>query len=515
MFIDDHVCSTLAYQSGEGASVGLFNVVDFAFPVVSDTQRRKAHLPIDVDLFEASSDEPTMSLAEMRGLTEWDPRHCKDLRKPRRWRHLILVSHVWNDPKCPQTSWSKVKERVEKWVRDHFASGRRNPRIKADTEEDFGVWVDYMMVPNKEHEDGKPCEECRRIKTRMIQRIGALLTLATVLPMDDSASHRGWILQELTLDAHGVTRFEHRDRVKLMARKVEFSAGGGVNDTDDGMMLRCHEFVRLGQMPRCWPAVSRALLERFREAGHTEESSGPAHAILIEYARTFDRECHRAKRLMVSLTQDMARAGYDPEKPRYGSSTDPISSSEFEQAVDEQGEAMSELASWIEGDDISPDLSASISSAMRSLGDLRYKLPPTMASELAPSFLAFREAVSKVPTTSSDPDWGLRLMRIEERRALTRLLQWQQLVASAMGLRAEWLQGAGLGAWVRSTALAEALGATKFTTRLQHGQRRFSVPSGLLTLEASLRPAAAHVAFARRVAREGVRVEDLRTLYEQ
>jgi len=518
--VNGHLCTSLSYRPNAGDErVGLLPISSFRpEKEVTERERTRALLPVPRELLEAAPDEPTLSLKEMDELPNWSPRGHDDPRTKRPWKHLILVSHEWGDEKTPQTSWALVKKRVNDWVNKELAKdpSKRSPRVKAYTREDFGVWVDFMMVPNG-HEAGEAhCEECETEKTNMIQRINALLSLATVIPMNDAARHRGWILQELTLDAHGETKYEHRDRVSLMARHVDFTTDNGVHSTDDGMLLRCNEFVRLSQTPRTWPTVNRALLERLQAAGHADEASDEAWAILTDYARRFDMPCHRLKRLMAELPQKLAlarrtghRGGFDTT---LGSYDQPFDLGELSDAIEEQGLAMGELAAEIVEQD-RPALKTAAHELVRAANALQRQLPGELATRLATPWADFSKALGALPDGATDPEWGLSAMAIDTRQRLTRQLQWQQFVGVAMGLRAEWLHGAGLAAWVRLSAITEALTATKFMARLKNGQVRFSSARSL-TLEANTRPMREQVAWAKRIASEGVRLAEMAKLYD-
>jgi len=513
-----HVCTFLTYCPNEAGPVGLVNISELLNQPPDElsqdsqvvTQWEKAKLPLALELLEATPDEPTLSLQEMNALEEWEPVHCENLRPRRRWAHLILVSHDWKQSGCPKTEWAKVKEKVNDWVDKFFAKPKaeRSPRIKAHVPEDFGVWVDFMMVPNAEHPDRRPnCPSCEQERKQMIQRINALLSLATVLPMDVESRSRGWILQELTLDAHGVTKYEHRDRMSLMAQHVDFT------DADDSLMLRCNEFVRLSQMPRCWPAVNLALVNECEQAGYQDENGAEAWSVLMRYARAFNRSCHRLKRIMAELPQEMARARTKVfANPISGTLAQPFDLRPLAQAIDEQGQAMAELGKLIARDD-RPELTRSARALVADAEGLLSMLPEPLARRTLPAVEAFREALTSPPLGATDPDRALTRLSVAERQQLTATLQLQQFVCVAMGLRAEWRQDAGLAAWVRASAIAEGLSCTKFLARLQTGQIRYS-NAATLTLEDKRREFPRLIEFTKRIASEGVRCDDMSALYE-
>jgi len=200
----------------------------------------------------------------------------------------------------------------------------------------------------------------------------------------------------------------------------------GVEFTDavDGARLRCYEFVRLGQMPRTWPAVNQALIEHWSEIGQCNEDATEAHQVLTDYARSFDKRCHRMKRVMAELTQRLALAP----------STTVLNLREFACAVDEQGQAMRWLAACVAAND-------------------RHDAP-------------------------SDPMGVLKgALAVDHRVAAVRALQFQQFAGVVTGLRAEWLRGGGLAAWVWLTVVTEALAGAKFMARLKDCQVRSSEAS--------------------------------------
>ncbi len=95
---------------------------------------------------------------------------------------------------------------------------------------------------------------------------------------------------------------------------------------------------------------------------------------------------------------------------------------------------------------------------------------------------------------------------------MTEGLQWQQFVGVAMGLRAEWLHDAGLAAWVRTSAVTEALGGTKFLARLKSGRVVYSGARSV-TLQDEARELTQAIAYAAGIAAEGVRCEEMLSLY--
>lgn len=517
ILVDNRVCTTLTVR--RGTLIGLLNVFDIINSRVQSLKpisedRNKAMLRLELRELEAASDEPALSVKEVRQISNWKSVDCKKLqaREPRAWKHLILVSHRWNDPRIPQTPWREVQRRVLDYVREQLAKKGKDARVKVEREEDFGVWIDYFMVPTPS--DSTKCEECERIKVEKIKRINALLTVATVLPMSEDQGERGWILQELTLDKHGETKLEHRDRVGLMARNVTFSQGV-TPDIDDGRMLRCYEFIRLSQTPRVWPSVNLELVEKWLERGCQQEDQGGAHELLVEYARAFDKGCHSLKRLMAELTQEGALSQWEPtptDAARPGSIENPIDLSELSSAISDQESAMRRLAELIARDD-RPGLGDAVRHGRMALRSIEGMLTSNQKIGLATDWTALQKRLEGLPEGSTDPSWGLSLVPVRERMMHTGPLQWQQFVAVMMGLNAEWLYEAGLAHWVRLSAITEGLCGTKFMGRLKGGQVCFSEAAGV-TLADTPRPLAKRFEYARDVSQNGVPEEDLVRLYD-
>jgi hypothetical protein len=229
-------------------------------------------------------------------------------------------------------------------------------------------------------------------------------------------------------------------------------------DDNDGVRLRCYEFLRLAQMPRVWPAVNLELLDRWQEHGNLDEGDTGAWKTLTEYARTFDKDCHRLKRLMAMKTQEIALGA---------SRKEPIELEDVASAIDAQSNAMKRLDERITTDD---------------------------------------------PALLSDRSKGTS--RVNARVEAAQTLQLQQLVAVGMGLRAEWRLGAGLAAWVRATALTDALAGAKFMARLKDGQIKASEATCSVTLRKE--PWGSPLErfdFALKVATEGVSADVLREAY--
>lgn len=450
--IDDFLCTTLvlaALDPAEDEVAGLCGVAEIVPPLLMLPALPADLLPVGLTFLEAAADEPVLSVDELDRLESWQTLTCETPRRRWPWQHLIFVSHRWPTGDCPGTpqDLAAIKELVASYIDRALNEdrGSANPRIKATKREDFGVWIDYMMVPNspRHGERDDDCARCLGMKTDAIKRINALLTLATVLLYTPGAEHRGWILQEVSLNAHPdpaeTNRIAHRDRIRLMQQDVEFT------DPVDGVRLRCYEFVRLGQMPRVWPSVNLELVRRLVEEGQVDEGSAEARPTLMEHARAFDKRCHLLKRVMAEVSQAVAIA----------STEDVIDLSALVDSVDRQAEDMGALQRLIAAND-------------------------------------FLDA-------PSDPS-GLLAgeMSVQARATPTRSLQLQQFVTVAMGLRAEWRRGAGFGSWIRLTTLTEALTGTKFMVRLKQGRvvvseatsgvrlRRGSPPDGARALRVCL-----------------------------
>lgn len=458
--IDGYLCTALMVVASDRA--GLISIPELS-PVRNPLRLPPDLLPVETRFLEAAPDEPALTIEDLQKLSVWETTTCETPRPRLRWQHLILVSHKWPTSDSPGTldDLAAVKQLVASYIKRTLASlaATPNPKIKARTPCDFGIWIDYMMVPNDLRHGGRTddCPDCLRLKTEAIKRINALLTLATVLPYTPSAVHRGWILQEVSLNAHpdGGIELGHRDRVRLMQHGVEFT------DIVDGARLRCYEFVRLGQMPRAWPAVNKALIERWNATEQRDEDTGEALQVLTEYARSFDKSCHRMKRVMAELTQQLALTP----------STTVLDLSELASAVDDQGQAMRWLGACIAADDR--------------------------------------------PDAPSDPKGVLNgALAVENRVVAARALQFQQFAGLVTGLRAEWLRGGGLASWVWLTVVTEALGGAKFMARLKDGQVRSSEASSTVSFRdrpwSSLAERFAHTVD---VATNGVPAEALRHAY--
>jgi hypothetical protein len=411
--VDGRLCTYLAYAL-DPETVGLVNVADLA----ADHRGGKARvtLPIAKELFEAQPEESALSYAELMGLTEWIPASCERYPEPRRWGHIVLVSHVWPGATVPGTraDLDAIKQCVRTYVDWQLEENAKqvNPRVKATRPEEFGIWIDYMIVPNEEaHAD---CAKCAARKDALVAKINGLLTVATVLYMSPDSARRGWILQEMSGNSHAsnqraVTPLGHRDRARLMARQVEFTK------PEDGSKLRCYEFLRLGQSPRAWPAVNVVLLDQLEQGGQVDEGSPEARPILLRLARSFDLPCHDLKRLMIDLTQELA-TNHQPWL--VGGMARAVDLGPLVRALDDQGSAMKVLSQRINAD---------------ARGDL-------------------------ISTN------------LDERIGVTRRLQLQQFVGVAMGLRAEWIHGdsgAGLAPWIWVSVIADALAGAKFMARLK------------------------------------------------
>lgn len=224
----------------------------------------------------------------------------------------------------------------------------------------------------------------------------------------------------------------------------------------DGPRIRAYEFLRLGQMPRCWPSVNDALLEEFERQGIVDERRAEAAEALFRHARYFDLRCHRLKSDMITEAQRLARSSSSPE--------DPI-------AIDE--------------------LRASIRAQSMSMRRLYRKLD-----------------------RAGEHDLGL--LPVDDSVAFTEVLQLQQLIEVAMGLRSELRRDAGFGSWVRLTEIVDALAVTKFMARLLEGSVTLKKVSCNVTLDegdASSRREgdewAQRLLHARNLVEGGVRIDAL------
>ena len=100
-------------------------------------------------------------------------------------------------------------------------------------------------------------------------------------------------------------------------------------------------------------------------------------------------------------------------------------------------------------------------------------------------------------------------VNVEEYIPVMRVLQFQQFIAVAMGLRAEWLRNAGFAAWLRLTVLSDALAGAKFMARFKQERVVFSHAHSRVTLNSTeLDPEARHI-LAREVSEHGVGADAL------
>ena len=490
--LDGRLCTMLAHEHrgpGDEAVVGLIHVADLLDG--SPAEPADAVLELDCATFEASPKELALSYRELMALEAWVTGNCEAnlaLTRPREekekdWGHMLFVSHAWRDnvPGIPE-DLDQIKRVVEDYVSEALRiRAISDPAVlKADpnrygintsvvknveTANDFGIWIDYMIVPNDlAHAD---CPKCKEQRDRHIAQIGALLTISTIITMDPETTDRGWLIHELTGNSHDnivngrklckldASDLRHRHRARLMASKHKT-----FRVPEDGRKLRCYEFTRLGQMPRCWPAVNAQFLRALEAGCFVDERSVGAAPLLYRHARHFDLPCHALKRAMVEMTQTLARATSSPAAP--------IDLEDFAIAVDQQAAAMRELHA---------------------------KLQP-------------------------GPDQDHGLLPIDDAVEQVHRLQTHQFVEVALGLRVETTRRAGFGSWVKLTEIVDALAATKFMARLFEGivtQKKVSCNVTLYEGSTESRKQGTawteRLSLAEDVAHRGVRIDALERAY--
>lgn len=491
--LDRRLCTALAVGADEcgrhtpmllvPGTVGTVNVVDLRFPVC-DANVESGLPKAAMGLLEASPNLPALPYEEFMAVRAWKPGSCKTIAPPLKpWGHVIFISHVWRGPETPgdAADLARAQELVKSYVKEALEVRRAalageapprgrfgiNPSMVKNIEgpQDFGIWIDYMLVPN-ERADHVGCGACARLRQESIPSISGILTVSTIFKMDPDRVDRGWILHEVTANSHSnvvdggsgePVPLEHGHRVRMMMQG-RASSGGLVeySEPGDGVRLRCLEFVRLGQMPRCWPAVNLELLGEYLRTGERDEGTVAAASTLFRYARHFDLPCHELKRMMSELAQEVAaaRPGISREPGHF---TQPVDLTPLRASIAAQERAMHLLARAVDRPDGPPDLD---------------------------------------------------LVREHDRPRWASVLQLQQFIAVAMGLRAEWLRGEGVACWVRLTALTEALASTKFMARRLGGSVRARAVNCNVRISAGR-----SIEHAIDVARHGVPAEDLEHVF--
>jgi len=251
-----------------------------------------------------------------------------------------------------------------------------------------------------------------------------------------------------------------------------------------------------------------------RSFGEDElRAAGPLDEGSADVQRTGEprQDPHRLKRAMATLVQQVALAGKSRAQVD-GTCDNPIDLTNLCKGITEQGDAMVRLAEWI-AENNAPQLAEQIRLAVDAVDDVLRNMPADKRLRILPKWGEVRHELKALPAGRSDHERALERMPAAERVRLTEQLQWQQFVAAAMGLRAEWLRDAGLAAWVRLSAITEALSGTKFMARKKGGKVVFA-EARTITLEAEPRALAERFDYARRFATEGLRVVELEALYE-
>jgi hypothetical protein len=447
--------------------IGLYNVVDLTNEEIQYAKIES--IPsMAAEAFEVNAEEYALSLNDFYGMAEWTTCNCstesRQLLTKKKWGHLIFLSHKWEERGVPGTLADL--ESMKKGVRSYVNLKLGELREKEDnhggsatvkniaSEDDFGVWLDYPIVPNDPgHED---CEACKKTRRSYIAKMGSLPLISTTLALHPKETRSGWILHELTMNTHGnihdikldEVELKFPSRVNLMAKKrVVFTNGS------DGSALRCYEFVQLGQYPRCWPSVNRTLLHEWKKAGIRDERDVDARDILFKYARTFHHDCQQLKRFMVDLPQKLARSFIPSESDIQ---TDWVRV----QAIPMQP---------------NPDYSSGETESEEATG---HSLAPT-APISAVDLLGILAAISQ--QTEDMEEMGIDVSISEA----SGILQLRQFVSCAMGLRAELLYGEGLHHWVHLSALTEELASAKRSVRLYDGEPTVKGASCTISLKAS------------------------------
>lgn len=517
--LDGRLCTVVVIEEEEPGPrplVGLVNLCE-----IFEWESGLSKLPItdgilvETGLLEAEATVPMMSVEDLRKMEDWSTWNCQQqpsfVKSNRPWQHTIMISHRWsnalNAKPGNRERFEQIKSRALERVERELADST-NPRMKAKTADEVGIWIDYMMVPNDpEHRD---CKECQVIKQRLIKQINALLTVCAVEAIDPTETDRGWILQEISLNPHSSDDDgapKHRHRVRLMSGHTQ------CGKPEDERLLRCLEFVRLGQMPRVWPTVNAALLRRWREAGNQDESEREASDSLHRYARSFDLDCHRLKRAMAEQTQRIATSDS-------GARDCPFDLSEVLRGIDEQTQALRELDDAIHTDDAElSTLDDEIAALRGRLDDRAKSLTQRGRLQLAQSVKAAANVLQgSAPYPDSRALHSLGNPRLEEqllslRIECVRQLQLQQFVGVAMGLRAEVKHAAGLAGWVRLSEVTDALAGALFMGRLKSGRVKYQGATCPVTLEDHPRSHSDRFEFAGEVVRNGVSARSLEKAY--
>ena len=427
--------------------VGLYNIVDLTCDLMPTRLETVQYVP--EEFFEVSASEEAMSVETFCNMTKWTTRTvCAGSNEKnaaveevnverRKWGHLIFLSHVWERRGVPGSveDLQTLQQAVQNYVEEAIRTGPTTTVKNIATADDFGVWLDYPIVPNdKDHTAN--CQVCLEKRRQCIAKMTALPSIATTIALHPEGTRRGWILHEMSNNTHknvvdtDLKELHSEDRLRY-GHRINLMTDGRVTFTNgsDGVELRCHEFVRLGQMPRCWPSVNLELLKKWKEAGLEDEGSVEAKDILLEYARTFHYKCQGLKRAMVVLPQLLARANVVVNSDSANEdwvSVPPVSSNPLYESDSQRSDPL-HLSFPFDFDIIEREILQQ-ESDMRELG---------------------------IPESLS---------------AATSALQRRQFVNVVMGIRAELLHGGGILHWISLSTIVQAISTTKRMVRLKHAE---------------------------------------------
>lgn len=467
VILNDRICTTLVATlaswnqvddtdttiATEGA-VGLYNIVDLTSSLTLSRLETVQYVP--EAFFEVAAEEEAMSVESFFKMEDWTTRSVCGQEKPddntpqiekRKWGHMLFLSHAWTSRGVPGTreELKSLQSAVKTYIESVLHKGATNTVKNIQSEEDFGVWIDFCIIPNNPKHT-KSCIVCSEYRRFCIAKMTALPSVSTTIALNPDKTRKGWILYELSNNTHGnlvdtdgnelvsSKRLEYSHRINLMAdRRVSFT------NKSDGVELRCHEFIRLGQFPRCWPSVNRVLLEEWAESGITDERSVEAKDILFQYARTFHYDCQGLKRSMVTLPQVLARCNVP-----VNNDTD---------------------TDWVK---IPPP------KTNPAYDNIENQPQPTVTMPFD-----FESIAAEIRKQKED----MRLLNLQEPLCeAAEVLQRLQFINVVMGLRAELLHGAGLFHWVTLSSVVQALTTAKRSVRLQEGEHRVHKASCTVSL---------------------------------
>jgi hypothetical protein len=429
---------------------GVLNILDSTQEAV-DYQRIAAVKPVREEYFEVAEEEVAIPVEKFYAMKNWTTYNCNSSSRPllerRKWGHILFLSHRWEKRGNPGNSEDLInmQEAVRAYIDGVLSAGPTTTVKNVESADDFGVWLDYTVIPNDRTHDKIGCRTCKDTRRLYIAKMGALPIISTTIALHPEEIRRGWILHELTMNSHNNIvntkgmpvaekyRYAYGARINLMSKKlrqVHFTNGS------DGWALKSHEFIRIGQMPRTWPSVTRVLLDEWKKGGILDEKLVEAKDVLFKYARTFHHDCQRLKRAMVVIPQKLARLGI---------SDDDIQEDDWVQIwpkVPRPNPAY-ERDDGMEQPDDSAD------------GIDKYNI---FDLEI------IRHEIEQQRLDMIDLGLGHSLCLAASH------VQFMQFIAVTMGLRAELLYGSGIIHWIAASAITEALTTTKRSVRLRNGQ---------------------------------------------